>query len=275
MFLIRSLCRKLLSTLFIIPCFANPLPPDKMNTARLLLANLRGGDYAHAGDKEAIDMVIKKILSLSPEIQKGVCLDVGSGLGGTADYIYNLDFHSIYGIDLDQAAVEHAQKHYPQIQFLTANANDVAKLFNREFFSFIYLFNVLYAIEDKSSLLKNLHDVAKPGAILVLFDYTTEQTPFYLKDLAGKPMHPIVLKELEKTLKDTGWETIEIDDLSSHFLRWYRDLLDKIENEQEILDKFSESDITKVKATFSTIYEWLKTSQLGGAVIYAINPALK
>ena len=273
MLLIRLLCLGLLSTLLIILCFANPLPSDKMNTARLLLADLRGGDYAHAGDKEAIDMVLRKVLALSPDIQKGVCLDVGSGSGGTAHYICNLDFHSIYGIDLDHAAVEHAQKHYPQIQFLTANAHDVAKLFNPEAFSFIYLFNVLYAIEDKSSLLKNLYDVAKPGAILALFDYTTEQTPFYLKDLAGKPMHPIVLKELEKNLNDAGWETIEINDLSSHFLVWYRHLLDNIENRQEILShKFSEADMTKVKVTFSTIYEWLKTSQIGGAAIYARKP---
>lgn len=244
-----------------------------MNTARLLLANLRGGDYAHAGDREAIDIVLEKALALSPKIQKGPCLDVGSGLGGTANYIYNLGFHSIYGIDLDQTAIEYAKQCYPQIPCLAANANDVAKLFNKEFFSFIYMFNVLYAIEDKSSLLKNLYAVAKPGAILALFDYTTEQTSFNLKDLAGKPMHPIRLKELEKNLKDAGWEIIEIHDLSSYFRGWYRDLLDKIEKEQEILSsQFSEVDINKVKTTFSTIYEWLKTSKLGGAVIYARKP---
>jgi 2-polyprenyl-3-methyl-5-hydroxy-6-metoxy-1,4-benzoquinol methylase len=244
-----------------------------MNTARLLLANLRGGDYAHAGDREAIDIVLEKVLALSPKIQKGACLDVGSGLGGTANYIYNLGFHSIYGIDLDQAAIEYAKQCYQHIHCLAANANDVTKLFNEEFFSFIYMFNVLYAIEDKSFLLKNLYDVAKPGAILVLFDYTTEQISFSLKDLAGKPMHPIRLKELGKNLKDAGWKIIEIHDLSSHFLRWYRDLLDKIEKEQELLSsQFSEVDINKVKTTFNTIYEWLNTSQLGGAVIYARKP---
>ncbi len=269
----RYLHLGLLSILVAIPCFSSPLPGDKMNTARLLLANLRGGDYAHAGDKEAIDMVIEKALRLSPEIQKGACLDVGSGLGGTANYIYNLGFHSIYGIDLDQAAIEHAKGHYPQIQFLAANANDVAELFDRELFSFIYMFNVLYAIEDKPLLLKNLYDIAKPGALLALFDYTTKQTSFHLKDLAGKPMYPLVLKELEKNLKEAGWEIIEIDDLSSHFLAWYQALLNKIETEQVALShQFSELDIAKVTTTFNAIFEWLKTSQLGGAVVYARKP---
>ncbi len=273
MFFIRCIYLGLLSTLSIIPGFSNRLSNGKMNTSRLLLADLRGGDYAHAGDKEAIDMVVEKVLSLSPHIQKGASLDVGSGLGGTANYMYSLDFRSIYGVDLDQAAVEHAQNHYPKIPFFTANAKDVAKLFHRDFFSFIYMFNVIYAIEDKSFLLKNLYHIAKPGAILVLFDYTTEQTSFSLKDLAGKPMYPIVLQELEKNLQVTGWETIETHDLSSHFMAWYRNLLDKMEKEQQILSlKFSEADMAKVKTTFSTIYDWLQTSQLGGTVIYAKKP---
>ncbi len=273
MLFIRQLFLGLLLALA-IPCFSNLLPGDKMNTARLLLAHLRKGDYAHAGDREAIDIVIEKALRLSPEIQKGTCLDVGSGLGGTANYIYNLDFRSIYGIDLDQTAVDYAQKNYPQIQFFLANANNVARIFGREFFSFIYMFNVLYAIEDKALLLKNLYDVAKPGALLVLFDYTTTgQRALYLNDLAAKPMYPIVLKELERNLTETGWETIEINDLSGHFLAWYQALLTKLDREHATLShQFSEVDIIKVTTTFNTILEGLKTSQLGGAVIYARKP---
>lgn len=92
MSLVRSLCIGTLSIFFRASCFSNPLPMEKMNTARLLLANLRGGDYAHPGDKDAIDMVIRKVLELSPDIQKGICLDIGSGLGGTANYMYESGF---------------------------------------------------------------------------------------------------------------------------------------------------------------------------------------
>jgi hypothetical protein len=63
---------------------------------------------------------------------------------------------------------------------------------------------VLYAIEDKPSLLKNLYNIAKPGAILALFDYTTADSSFSLQDLAGKSMYPIVVKDLEKNLQDIG-----------------------------------------------------------------------
>ncbi|MBS0585666.1 MAG: class I SAM-dependent methyltransferase [Verrucomicrobia bacterium] len=248
---------------------SKPLQPSKLNTARLLLTELRQGDYAHAGDKEAILLVIKKALEFSPEIQKKASLDVGSGFGGTANYIYNLGFPNLYGIDLDKAAIEYAKSKYPHVHFLEADATSHTTFFDKEF-SFIYSFNVLYAIEDKDTLLRNLYDMAEPGALLVLFDYTTENPSLSLKDLADKPMYPMVLKEMKKTLQDIGWQILEIQDLSSEFLFWYQDLLDKMEkNEETLTSLFSKADINKVKATFSTIYHWLKTSQLGGAAIYA------
>ena len=33
----------------------------KLNQARLILSELRGGDFAHPGDREAVDMVMTKI----------------------------------------------------------------------------------------------------------------------------------------------------------------------------------------------------------------------
>jgi ubiquinone/menaquinone biosynthesis C-methylase UbiE len=252
------------------PCFSNS---NKINSARVLLTHLREGDYAHAGDKEAIHMVVRRVLKLAPDIQNGPCLDVGSGFGGTADYLYRLKFHSIYGIDIDEAAVEYAKKRYQEVQFFAANADQISDVFEPHFFSFIYFFNVLYAIQDKKMILEQCFQVAKPGAILALFDYTTKQPAFHLEDLAGKPMYPIVLNQLAKDLEAIGWEIVDITDLSAHFLIWYQTLLTKMEQEQSALsDRFSQGDILKVKTTFSMIFEWLQTSLLGGAVVYARKP---
>jgi len=261
----------LLFTVFSLPVFGKEFP---MNNARLLLGMLRGGDYAHPGDKEAVDTVAEKVLTLSPEIQDGPVLDVGSGFGGTANRLRELNFKSIFGIDLDEAAVEYAKEHYPEVNFLHANANDVLHFFDEEFFSFIYMFNVLYAIEDKKGLLERLFKVAKPGALLVIFDYTTKQKPFSLQDLAGKPMYPFVMSELEESLKETGWEVKESVDLSPYFLKSYEMLLSKLKKESEALSvQFSQESVTKVETTFNFIYESLKSSALGGAAIYAKKPA--
>lgn len=260
--------KKFLIGSLMFSCFAFGTPP--LNEARLLLTNLRGGDYAHAGDEEAIDLVISKVLELSPQTLQGPCLDVGSGFGGTASYLHRLHFSSIFGVDLDEAAVRYAQEHYPQVPFTHGNAHQVTEFFDPDYFSFIYLFNVLYAIENKSSLLAKLSQVAKSGAILAIFDYTTKQTDLQLNDLAGKPMHPIVVSELKSVLKETGWEVIEITDLSPNFLTWYQILLQKLETESPLLSlRFSESSLMKVRTTFRTIESWLSSSLLGGVVIYA------
>lgn len=243
-------------------------PP--INQARLLLTYLRGGDYAHAGDKEAIDLVISKVLELSPEVLEGPCLDVGSGFGGTANYLHQLQFHSIFGIDIDESAVKYAQEHYPTLSFIRGNAHEVTNFFGSDYFSFIYLFNVLYSIQDKTSLLKKLTQIAKPGAILAIFDYTTKETTPQLNDLADNPMHPVVIQEIRNTLEKLGWDIVEITDLSSHFLTWYQNLLKKMDKEAILLSHlFAEEDISKVRRTFDTIERWLSSSLLGGSVIYA------
>lgn len=253
-------------TLF--PHFSMQSAPP-VNSARLLLTKLRGGDYAHAGDQEAINLVIKHVLQLSPDSQRGNCLDVGSGFGGTADAIYQMGFHHIWGIDRDEASVCYAQEKYPHIPFFHLEASQIPTLFDPSFFSFIYLFNVLYAIEDKPLILKKLAAVAKPGAILALFDYTIAEGSLDLKDLAGKPMYPIVLHQLQHDLKESGWEVLEIIDLSQHYLRWYRALIDKLsQHHLSLLEEFSAKEIAQVTTTFSTIIHWLDSSLLGGVVIY-------
>ncbi len=241
-----------------------------MNGARVLLTYLREGDYAHAGDRQAVDLVMQKALELSREVLDGCCLDVGSGFGGTADYIRRLGFNSVYGIDIDEASVEYAKKRYPEVHFSVADVRQITKTFEARFFSFISLFNVLYAIEDKSLVLRNLAMLAKPGAILTLFDYTAKQAFEPMKDLSGKPMYPIVVSDVKETLQKTGWEVVEVVDLSFHFLSWYEDLLNKMQSEEsELVLRFSKQDIAKVKTTFDVIYERLSADTLGGIVIYA------
>ncbi len=245
-----------------------PYNSPPINQARLLLSHVRGGDYAHAGDREAIDLVIEKTLELSLAMSLGILdgptLDLGSGFGGTADYLVRQNFQGVFGVDIDGAAVDYAQKKYPHIPFTAIDAMQVSSIFDAEFFSFISLFNVIYAIEDKKALLHELFKVAKPGAILALFDYTTE-VGVQLTDLAGKPMYPIILDQMMVDLVATGWEIVEVVDLTTRFLTWYGDSLRKIEG----ISSFSEADISKVKSVFTMIYDRLGSSEFGGTVIYA------
>ncbi|MCE2716901.1 MAG: class I SAM-dependent methyltransferase [Pseudomonadota bacterium] len=245
-------------------------PSTKLNQARLILSKLRGGDFTHAGDKEAIDMMLEKVKRDFPETLKGNCLDIGCGFGGTADYLLKNGFKKIWGIDVDQAVIDYAKKKYKGIEFITADALTLSVKFDKEYFSFCYLFNVLYAIEDKVAALKQIAKVSKPGAILMIFDYsiTNQQQP--LLDLAGKPMRPINTKKIKEQLSQAGWMVLEVRDLSETFIRWYEDLLEKLDQERnQLKDRFPEQDIAKFSATYLHILHQLRNESLGGVMIYA------
>src|SRR3990167_7170381 len=123
----------------------------KISNPRLLLARLRNGDFAHAGDKEAINIVLKKIFELI--VNPNSCsendlksemkvLDVGCGLGGTAEYIRKATSFDMYGIDIDKSAIQHAKHKYSNIQFFECDVMETEKHLQKNQFNLIYLFNV-------------------------------------------------------------------------------------------------------------------------------------
>ena len=52
-------------------------------TGKQILALARGGDYAHPGEEEAIELVMAPVAKRPDQ----VVLDVGCGCGGTAHYL--------------------------------------------------------------------------------------------------------------------------------------------------------------------------------------------
>ena len=134
----------------------------------------------------------------------------------------------------------------------------------------MYLFNVLYAIEDKASVLWQLAHIACPGAILMIFDFSSPESADPLLDLAGKPMRPIYIKSIKQQLHETGLEVLEVRDLSGNFIAWYEQLLKKLtEKQEELKGHFLEKDIAKFSATYVHILHHLRRKTLSGVLIYA------
>ncbi|MBI2707477.1 MAG: class I SAM-dependent methyltransferase [Proteobacteria bacterium] len=245
-----------------------------INSSRLLLSRLRGGDYAHAGDREATHIVLKQALSFDSSLKNKAALDVGCGFGGTAQDLYDAGFTHVHGIDLDPAAILYAQNKYPALNFTVADGFYVDKKYPLSHFSFVSLFNVMYAIQDTAMLLKKLSAISQPKGILVIFDYTCEKSspaPF-LTDLADKPMYPLHREILQEELKQARWDVLDIIDMTSDYIRWYRELLKKLSTSSFLFEQeFSAQDVSKVRKTFTMLLSHLEQGIWGGAAIYARN----
>src|SRR5207248_1914854 len=110
----------------------------RMNSfqGKQLLALIREGDYAHAGEKEAIEIALRSY----PKQPDRLILDVGCGRGGTAKYVQDQCWGTVTGLDTDPDSIAHAGRVNPGMQFYACDVVDAASIVARQF-DLIYLFN--------------------------------------------------------------------------------------------------------------------------------------
>jgi SAM-dependent methyltransferase len=84
-----------------------------------LLALARGGDYAHAGETESIDLVWNRL----PKTPTQQVLDAGCGRGGTAAYIQRAGWGKVTGIDIEGESIQRGRDVYPEITSMFARSN--------------------------------------------------------------------------------------------------------------------------------------------------------
>jgi SAM-dependent methyltransferase len=74
-------------------------------TGKHLLALIRGSDYAHAGEEEAIELALRPV----PRRASQLLLDVGCGLGGTAKYVQDHGWGTVVGLDVEPDSIVRAR----------------------------------------------------------------------------------------------------------------------------------------------------------------------
>lgn len=261
------------------------MPRLKCDNPRLLLASLRKGDYAHAGDTEAIDMVLEHIheeskfneasKEFNEDEKESVILnkkaiDVGCGFGGTAEYIRNHSSYELVGLDYDAYAVQHAKQQYLHIQWIVSDILQIDKVFEENKFDIIFMFNVFYNFSHPQLVLQKLSTIANKQALLAIFDYTLLKDISGMKDLVGNSMYPIILQDLPLLLQQTGWQLIKIISLSQQYEKWYDAFLQKLkENKPQLLTEFTQEVYDKVYANFALLLERIKNKEIGGGLILA------
>ncbi len=240
-------------------------------TGKQLVSFLRQGDFAHAGEEKAIDLVMEKFRKDTGQ----QILDAGCGLGGTASYIQKQGWGTVSGIDIEGESIKYATQHYPSIKFHTADVAHTDELFANSTFDIICLFNSFYAFNDQHTALLALSKIAKTASDLVIFDYSimslTENNPFYRDSSENQtPFKPVIINSCEHLLKSTQWKLNTLIDVTENYLHWYEELINKLKSHKNnITTQFGKNAYAGAYTTYSEIYNALAKKELGGIIIYA------
>lgn len=237
-----------------------------------ILSLVREGDYAHAGEEEAINLAMAGI----GKDRRRIILDAGCGRGGTADYLHRNGWGRVIGIDIEAWSIEAARQNYPDISF---RACDVCELDGcvDESPDVICMFNAFYCFGDQSKALASLLNIARPHTRMIIFDHVDrggyQDNP--LMD-AGEPFlpSPLRLDEVKERLASTGWQTPEIRELHDDYIRWYASLVGRIEGARDqITDLVNESGYDHVLGLYRGLLDAAQNKKLGAAVIATIPAA--
>jgi SAM-dependent methyltransferase len=243
--------------------------PFAMNSyqGKQILALVRDGDFAHAGEEEAIDLAMASVSRMSTQR----ILDAGCGRGGTAAYLQTHGWGSATGFDIEPKSIVYAQETYPDATFACCDIYDVAAHVPADF-DVITLFNVLYALPDQSGALRALASRAKPKARLVLFDYVDlggyRSAP--LMDAGGPFLpQPPPKADLPSLLEAGGWRLASVDDLTADYARWYAALIAKIEAKRADIETLAGAEAyAHVLDRYSGLLAAIQEGRLGGVVAY-------
>ena len=238
--------------------------PINMNSfeGKRILALVRDGDYAHAGEEEAIERVFRAV----PKDANRWLLDVGCGRGGSAEYLRRRGWGHVEGNDRDVESIEYARATYPEVGFHACDVLDVPRAITRAF-DVIYMLNAFYAFDRQADALAGLRKVAKPGARLVIFDYT-------LGAKAGdtpNPMMPgaIRLSAIALTLREAGWAPGVVEDLSADYARWYAKFVERIQLKRAEIEKIGGAESYDfVLSMYSGLHGVIANGGLGGAIVH-------
>ncbi|OWJ55906.1 class I SAM-dependent methyltransferase [Inquilinus limosus] len=239
-----------------------------------ILALVRDGDYAHAGEEEAIELAMAGIGKDAGRL----ILDTGCGRGGTAEYLRRHGWGRVVGLDIQAESIAAARQRYPECRFLVCDVVDADRSVD-EMPDLICLFNAYYCFPDQDGALRALARVARaagaarPGTRLVLFDHVDrdgyQDAP--LMD-AGEPFlrNPPRLAGLPERLDAAGWRATGMREIHDRYIGWYETLVGKIEQSRDRITEIAGREgYDHVHALYRGLLDAALAGRLGAAIVTA------
>jgi SAM-dependent methyltransferase len=235
-----------------------------------ILSLVREGDYAHAGEEEAIEL---SMAGVEKDAFRRI-LDAGCGRGGTADYLQKNGWGRVIGIDVQPESVRAAQQNYPAVRFLVCDVCEADQRVD-ERPDIVCMFNAYYCFKDQPRALASLFKIAQPNAQMIIFDHVDrggyQDAP--LLD-AGEPFlpNPPRLSEMRERLTSTGWKPLAILEIHETYIGWYTRLVEKIERSRDkIIDTAAQRGYDHVHALYQGLLSAALRKKIGAAIITAIR----
>ena len=243
-------------------------------TGKRLLALVRGADYAHPGEEEANRLLFAGV---RPDPRRRV-LDAGCGGAGTAAWAQARGYGAVTGIEIDAATAALARDRHPEVAIVEGDLQRAGKALAGPF-DLIYSMTAIYAAPDQAAVFRELGALSAPGAELRLLEYADPHGRFAAAS-DGDPSrgwwHPLRPRELPELLAVAGWTGFETRDLQPEFVRWYRQLCERIVARRgAIVAEFGRDWYDFAAREYAGILELVCSGVLGGVLVSAraIAPA--
>jgi len=244
-----------------------------------IMSEIRGGDYQHPGEEEAIEMAFSKIAKNPRQL----LLDVGCGRGGTAHYLQQKKWGNVVGIDINSEVLEVARQKYgatPFPVFLCCDVLNVKQTIKNTFidevkFDVIFIFGALCLMPNHVKVLQTLKEVVNKQTRLVIFDcidygeYSAENP----RAENGKILLPNCIKynEIDETFLAGGWEKPNVKIIDKKFISWYKNLMQKIiAGREKYSAKYGKKAFSIFEQRYRHLSDIIENKTLGGAIIYTI-----
>ncbi|MCC0057656.1 MAG: methyltransferase domain-containing protein [Hyphomicrobiaceae bacterium] len=225
------------------------------------LARIRGGDFAHPGEEEAIDLVLSYLRPRSGE----TVLDAGCGRGATADAIRKKTSADVIGVDLDAQSIGYAKATYPGTRFEAADITMLGEMALPKIGA-IYAFNSLYACADLDGCFSAFRRISNAGARAGVFDYIAYDADA-LADSNCLPSSVHTTAEMRQIPERHGWACTGIVNLDLDYAIWYRRFLSRMDENRAMLSAVRTPDFfDEVRKTYADMLRCLEQGTLGAAL---------
>lgn len=205
-------------------------------------------------------------------------LDVGSGVGGPAQYLAGQYGCQVTGLELVETSVDTATHRIQsaglqdKVHFECGNAT--AMPFDDNTFSIVWSQDAWCHIDDRQRLLEECARVIKPDGTLIFSDWllTGNKADTGLDDILDALSSPSLatLEHYTELVQTAGFTNIEPVDDSQRFAEIYADAMRRIEQQKTLIcSKFSERVYDIVMEKNQILADGFSSGLIGGGSISA------